>query len=240
MRKYLALLLIVVLGACDKHDPILSGTRIDVFDIGAPRVLDATINNLPDIAYVQNTSDCPYVIKPDNTIWSGDNKIFSGLATDNVVSGTRPPVCRGGFVYAGLTTGELVKVNPKNRQIMWIADVFRPTNMTGGAAVLDIVAPAQIVSGYVYAGGLGGAFCKIADASGTPQWCTWIGTAHPFVIAGNAAYVVDTDKKLSAVRLRDGAIYWRAAVKKSMAPQYADKTVYVGDEKFDAATGQRN
>ena len=238
MRKILVCaFLLLTLVACDKHDPILSGTRIDVFDTGAPRVLNTPVPNLPQNATPSKAKDCSYVQRFDNTIWDGDKKIFSGFATNNFVTGTRKPICFGGYVYAGLSTGELVKVNPENRALMWIADVYRSSNMTGGASVLDIIAPAQILGGHVYAGGLGGAFCKISDSEGAPVWCTNIGVEYPFVIAGDVAYVVDTDKNLNAVRLRDGSVYWRTPVKKPGAPEYSDKIVRVGSEKFDAADG---
>jgi outer membrane protein assembly factor BamB len=238
MRKILGpVFLMFLLVACDKHDPVLPGTRVDVFDTGAPRVLNIAVKNLPENVTATKAKDCPYVQRSDNTIWDGDRKIFSGFQTTNFVTGTRTPVCAGGYIYAGLSTGELVKVNPKNRELMWIADVYRPSNMTGGASVLDIIAPAQIFGGYVYVGGLGGAFCKISDATGVPQWCTNIGVEHPFVIVGDVAYVVDTDNNLNAVRLRDGALYWRVAVKKASAPEYINKTVRVGGETFDAADG---
>lgn len=238
MRKTLTLVFLAfVLVACDKHDPVLPGVRVDVFDTGAPRVLNTTIKTLPERAYAQKAEKCPYTQKSDNTIWDGNRKVFSGLATNTFVDIARSPLCAGGYVYAGLSTGELVKINPKNRSIMWIADIYRQSNMMGGASVLDIIAPAVVYSGYVYAGGLGGAFCKISNESGNQQWCTNIGTAHPFIIAGDAAFVVDTDDNLDAIRLRDGAIYWQTAVKKSVAPEYADKIIRVGTETFDATNG---
>ena len=44
---------------------------------------------------------------------------------------------------------------------MWIADVYSASNMTGGASIVDIVAPIVPYNRAVYAGGLGDAFCKI-------------------------------------------------------------------------------
>ena len=91
---------------------------------------------------------------------------------------------------------------------------------------------------YVYVGGLGYAFCKISDATGNAAWCTNIGVEKPFIITDTVAYVVDTEKKLNAVRLRDGAIYWRTPVKKSRTPKYENKVITVGGEKFNAETGE--
>ena len=159
------------------------------------------------------------------------------MPTNTFVDIVRSPVCSGGYVYAGLSTGELVKFNPKNRQVVWIADVYRQSNMMGGASVLDVIAPAVIYGDYVYAGGLGGVFCKISDESGAVQWCINIGVEHPFVVADSVAYVVDTDDNLNAVRLRDGALYWRTAVKKSAVPEYSNGIVSVSGEKFNAADG---
>lgn len=238
MRKILTTIFLACLVvACDKHDPILSGTRIAIFDTGAPRVLNATVKNLPETSSKTKGASCKYVQRNDNTVWDGDRKIFAGLATNTFVNSVHKPVCAGGYVYAGLSTGELVKFNPKNRQVVWIADVYRQSNMMGGASVLDVIAPAVIYGDYVYAGGLGGAFCKISDESGMTQWCINIGVEYPFVIADSVAYVVDTDGNLNAVRLRDGALYWRAEVQKSAAPEYSNGIVSVSGEKFNAADG---
>lgn len=239
MRNKLAIFTIcgLAVAACDKHDPILPGERSNIFNIKTLDVLNENIPNAPENIVAVEPVDCPYTQKNDNTVWDGERKIFSGFATGNSVAGTRMPVCNGKYVYAGLSTGELVKINPQTRAIVWIADVYRPSNMTGGASVLDIVAPIQIHGKYVFVGGLGDAFCKISDATGTAAWCTNIGVEKPFIITDTVAYVVDTEKKLNAVRLRDGAIYWRRSVKKSRTPKYENQVITVGDEKFDAESG---
>lgn len=229
---------LAALAACDKHDPILPGTRSDVFNTKSIRVLNETVPNLPQNISEKDLQDCPYTQKSDNTIWNDTRKIFSGFPTNNSVNADRVPVCKGGFVYAGLTTGEVVKINGRTRSIAWIADVYRQSNMMGGASILDIVAPIQIIDGYVYAGGLGGAFCKISDASGKSAWCIDISVEKPFVITSGTAFVLDTDNNLDAIRLRDGAIYWRTSVKKSDAPKYQDKKIIIGREKINAETGE--
>lgn len=231
---------LVALGACSKHDPILPGTRSAIFATNAPVVLNQSITDLPATTVADDAdANCPYTQDASNVIKNGDRKIFSGFPTPNSVHSNMRPVCSGKYVYAGLTTGEVVKVDTKTRNIVWIADVFRPSNMTGGASVVDIVAPIMLHNGTVYAGGLGDAFCAINATSGVKKWCTYIGTAHPFVITNAAAFVVGTDDNLYAVRMRDGAIYWRAAVNAQSAPIYGDGTVTVGRQKFDAATGQK-
>lgn len=231
---------LVALGACSKHDPILPGTRSAIFATNAPVVLNQSITDLPATTVADDAdANCPYTQDASNVIKNGDRKIFSGFPTPNSVHSNMRPVCSGKYVYAGLTTGEVVKVDTKTRNIVWIADVFRPSNMTGGASVVDIVAPIMLHNGTVYAGGLGDAFCAINATSGVKKWCTYIGTAHPFVITNAVAFVVGTDNNLYAVRMRDGAIYWRAAVNAQSAPTYGDGTVTVGRQKFDAATGQK-
>ena len=158
---------LVALGACSKHDPILPGTRSAIFATNAPVVLNQSITNLPATTVAGDAdANCPYTQDASNVIKNGDRKIFSGFPTPNSVHSNMRPVCSGKYVYAGLTTGEVVKVDTKTRNIVWIADVFRPSNMTGGASVVDIVAPIMLHNGTVYAGGLGDAFCAINATSG--------------------------------------------------------------------------
>ena len=238
MRKIAAALSILTLAAgCAKHDPILPGQRTAIFEESTQTVTGGVIENLPAMAVVASDAPCPYTQDTSNVIWDGDKKIFSGFPTSNSVKSTQKPVCVGKYVIAGLTTGEVVKVNPKNRQIAWIADVFRPSNMTGGASVLDIIAPIRVFDGAVYAGGLGDAFCRINPKTGTKKWCANIGTAHAFEIAGDAAFVAATDGNLYALRTSDGAAYWMRPIKTQDAVKYANKIVTVGKQTFNAETG---
>lgn len=238
MRKVvLATMALLMVGACSKRDPILPGVRTAIFDNGTPVVLNATIENLPPAATVTGGGNCPYRQDATNTIWDGERKIFSGFATSNSVRSTQSPVCHRGFVVAGLTTGEVVKVNPKNRKVVWVADVYRASNMTGGASVLDIIVPIVVDGEYVYAGGLGDALCKINFQTGAKKWCAQIGVAEPFILAGPAVLVRGTDGAVYAVRTTDGAIYWRTEEGARGTLKYADGVLQIGKTKINAATG---
>ena len=242
MRKnaiFCGLICAVALAACSKHDPILPGVRKSIFETQTVTTTDEKIATLPDAAFEMPTTDCPYTLDANNTIWDGDRKIFSGFPTPNSVARDTKPVCNGNYVYAGLTTGELVKINPASRKIVWIADVYRASNMTGGASVVDIVAPIVIRGANVYVGGLGDAFCKINATTGTKKWCVEIGTAEPFVIAGDVIFVVGADSKLYAIRDNDGAAYWMADIKKQSSPKYNNGKITVGRERFDGLTGEK-
>ena len=228
-----------VLVGCADHDPILPGVRTPVFSMNEVNVLNTEIKNLPENISTPDVTDCHYHQDSANVIWDGDRKIFSGFPTKNSVQSNQTPVCANGYVYAGLTTGEVVKIAPKSRKIIWIADVFRSSNMTGGASIVDIIAPLVIHNGAVYAGGLGDAFCRINATSGQKKWCVDIGVGVPFIVTDNAAFIVATDGNLYAVRTSDGAVYWRTAVRDVVAPVYKDKTIVVGKEKFNAVNGEK-
>ena len=229
---------VVTLLACDKHDPVLPGVRTAIFDTGRIEVKDKTISDVPEVAAMIDNSGCPYTQDSRNVIWDGTRKIFSGFATSNTVAHDMQPVCAGKYVYAGLTTGEVVKINPKNRQILWIADVYRPSNLTGGASMVDIIVPPFPYGVSVYAGSLGGAFCRLSAATGAQDWCVGISVAVPFIIAGNYAFVVATDKNLYAINTSNGEVYWRVAVADQVAPSYEFGVVKVGREKIDISTGK--
>lgn len=239
MRKYTWLFCsIAILCACDKHDPILPGVRTDIFEPSAKQnIINADVSNLPDAAPTRDAAECKYTIDSTNTIRDGDKKIFIGFPAPNSVDVETHPLCDGGYVYAGLNTGNVVKVSPTKRNVIWMTDVYSESNMTGGAATVDIVAPLIIDGAYIYAGGMGDAFCKINKDSGTKKWCAPISTRQPFIVLDNVAYIVGLDDALYAVRLTDGAIYWRTDVKKQNAPIYENKIVTVKKQKFDAVTG---
>lgn len=237
MYRYI-LLLLLVLTACDKHDPILPGVRTAIFDSGAGQnILNITVPDLPDVAPVHDASECKYTIDETNTIRDGERKIFIGFPSPNSMDIETKPVCDSGYVYAGLNTGSVVKIAPNTRRVIWIADVYSESNMTGGAANVDIVAPLIIDGAYMYVAGMGNAFCKINTSNGTKKWCASIGTRHPFILLKNVAYIVGLDNVLYAVRTSDGAIYWRTEIEKNNAPRYENKVVIIGDKKIDASSG---
>lgn len=238
-RIFVIFCCVTVLSACDKHDPILPGVRTPVFDTDEISVQNKTITDIPETAYVVDNSDCSYTQDSNNVVWDGARKIFSGFPTNNTVSATPRPVCSGKYIYAGLTTGELVKLNPKNREIIWIADIYRTSNMTGGASVVDIVAPIVPYGDSVYAGGLGDAFCRVNATSGDKKWCVNIATANPFVIAGNYAFVVSTDNNLYSILLSDGSIFWRAPLEHAGTPEYTTGRVTIGQETFNVESGKK-
>lgn len=239
MRKIGAFCCCMLLVAgCAEHDPILPGVRTPVFNTNNINILNTDIKNLPDnIASIDNT-DCPYTQDSSNVIKKGNQKIFSGFPTNNSVQSNQSPICANGYVYAGLTTGEVVKIAPNSRRVMWIADVFRRSNMTGGAAIVDIIAPLVVHNGALYVGGLGDALCRINMISGEKKWCVDIGVAVPFIVTDNVAFVVGTDNYLYAIRTSDGAAYWRNQIKKQVAPIYENKIITVGDIKINAENGE--
>lgn len=238
MRKIsLIALSVLTLVACDKHDPILPGVRNAIFLENKLNILNVDINNLPDNIPEQQASYCPYTQTQTNVILDGDKKIFSGFPTPNTVACDHKPVCGGKYVYAGLTTGTVVKINPQTRGIVWTADVYKSSNLTGGASVVDIVSPIVLNDKYVYVAGLGDAFCKLDSDTGNKKWCIEIGSSQPLIVLNNVSYIVGTDDNLYAIRNSDGAVYWASPVKQNTAPEYEDKQIIVGAQVFDAESG---
>jgi outer membrane protein assembly factor BamB len=240
MKRSLAIILCALaVVACDKHDPILPGERTPIFDTGTVKVLNRDIDiKLPGDAFHMNEVQCKYTQDASNVVWDGERKIFSGFPTNNSVKSNQKPVCSGKYVYAGLTTGELVKINPKTRQIIWIADIYRGSNMTGGASVLDIVAPIVVRENSVYVGGLGDAFCELEAGTGNKKWCVNISVPVAFEIIGNVGYVAAADNYLYAVNLANGDVWWRTSIDAIEKPIYQDGKVVVKKQKFNAKTGK--
>ena len=239
MRKTTALICCMfAMCACDKHDPVLPGVRNAIFDTVSVKVLNQDINNVPESAFVFENTGCTYTQDSSNIIWDGERRVFSGFATNNSVDSNQKPVCDGKYLYAGLTTGEVVKLNPKTRQIMWIADVYSNSNLTGGASMVDIVAPIVPYKNNVYAGGLGNAFCKINATSGVKQWCVDISVPVPFVIAGDYAFVVGVDNYLYAISVKNGDVFWRTLVAAQAAPIYEKGVISVRKQQINAENGK--
>jgi len=157
------------LAACGgSKDPVLPGDRAPIFKSGDLKVLD---KDPGDLGAALESEKCDYRIDGANMIWSGGERIFAGLPTESEIAVNKDVICRRNFIYAGLSTGELVKVNAKTRRMEWAADIFAARLPTGGYPFMDIIAAPIYNKGFVYAGGLGGAFCKVRDSDGKKIWC---------------------------------------------------------------------
>ena len=185
---------LLFLGACSTPDPILEGDRSPIFKQDALVVLDEKVL---DLGNVLTPTNCEYAVDANNRIWHGNVRIFSGLPTEAKIKVDKKTACNGKNVYAGLSTGELVKVNATSREMAWAVDIFQPFSPTKNAMFLDIIATPVYHAGFVYAGGLGNQFCKVRDSDGKKIWCL------PVAVV---AIVKSTDK-FHVIKSADGAMY---------------------------------
>jgi outer membrane protein assembly factor BamB len=206
----LAALSVAATVGCTSYDPILEGKRVPVFRPDAPIILGRRID---DLGGAVSEKECGYSIAGNNQIWRDkDNaRIFAGLPTESKIDAPKRVVCGGDFIYAGLSTGELVKVNAKTRDLAWTADVFAEHLPVGGSPFLDIIAAPTVNGGFVYAGGLGGAFCKLRETDGKKVWCLPISAQAVLKKTDKFHFVLSADNDLFAVS-NDGKIYWTANV----------------------------
>lgn len=239
MKKICAFLLCCAgLVGCSKHDPILPGVRHDVFDSSEVVITNQSVPDLSQQKNIYGDDTCEYRQDLLNNIWLGDKKVFDGFATESVVKTNRAPVCDGRFVYAGLSDGQVVKINTNNNKVVWTADVFKGHSMTGGTAVVDIVARIGVDGKSVLAGGLGDAWCKLRADNGTVLWCLDISVPLDFIVVDNFAFVVGADNNLYAVNVDTGRAYWKAEVKKQVVPSWNGVNIVVGKQKFNYHTGE--
>ncbi|MCL2017986.1 MAG: PQQ-like beta-propeller repeat protein [Alphaproteobacteria bacterium] len=238
------ILLSALLYSCSKTDPILPGERHSIFNIGGVTILNQPAPETEKIYREATATDWIFEQNQDNTIWKVQNgnreRVFSGLATPASVSGKRTPVWDKKYVYAGLSTGEVIKINQATRNLEWLADVYRSSAMTGGAPILDIVAPVIVHGDAVYVGGLGGEFCRLHDRDGRKVWCVNISTGVPFLVTSRVSFVVATDNHLYAIDNKNGDIYWQAEIRKQAAPEMEENKIKVAREKFDAISGENS
>ncbi|MCL2737383.1 MAG: PQQ-like beta-propeller repeat protein, partial [Alphaproteobacteria bacterium] len=222
--------MLLLLAACSKTDPVLPGTRHPIFHAGGINLLDRAV---PDsaLADIRETGiyDNTYRQDSNNVVWRDTERVFSGLPTSARVAGERRPMVAGDHIIAGLSTGEVVKVNRNTKEPEWVADVFRTSAMTGGSSILDIVAPVVIENDrFIYAGGLGNAFCKLDFNTGARIWCADIGVGKPFIVRAGVSYVVGTNGFLYAIDTRLGDAFWRAEIRRQAEPKISGNVIAVG------------
>lgn len=240
MKKLsLFLLCVLVVSACSKRDPILPGERTDIFDSYEVNVKNKELPDLSaDITNISGDADCIYKQDAQNVIWSGDKKIWSGFSTNNAVKSEQSPICDGNFIYTGLSTGEVVKINTVSHRLVWGTDIYRVNNLTGGASMVDIIAHIGINGPYVYAGSLGDSFCKLNAKNGNKVWCINISVPVDFIMVDDFIFVVGTDNNLYAINKQNGDVYWKTEIKKQVQPKYDGKNIIIGHQKINYKNGK--
>jgi outer membrane protein assembly factor BamB len=226
--------------SCAKYDPVLPGDRVPIF---GDEVHIRNVAVPPEVSarafaagFAPNAPDPTYNQSADNIITDARGQtVFSGFPTAAHVSGKRGVIARDGYVYAGLSTGEVVKIASKSRKVKWTADIFKTTAVTGGSEIMDIIAPLVVDGKFVYAGGLGGAFCKLKESDGSKVWCDWIGVASPFSVYGELAFVIATDSFLYVIDADRGQIYSRHATRCTSVPEL----VAENDAYFVTCSGRK-
>ncbi|MDR0449464.1 MAG: PQQ-like beta-propeller repeat protein [Rickettsiales bacterium] len=214
-----------MLGACDKKDPILPGERIPVFhDSGKLKEKDARVGELiGKVVSPAATNSCtmdPGLRRGDGCVGGGDDKlyimsddnvltrksdgkiIFRGFPTAAKAGAAALPIVSGKFIFIGLSTGEVLKINKDTGEILWSADLGGRSLLTGGSLVSDI-SVLRLSGGALYAASLGGVLARIDAANGDVVWTANIGTIHPIFISGRALAVIDSDK-LIVLDSKDG------------------------------------
>ena len=194
--------LLTILWSCEKHDPILSGIRTPIFNNEQVQLIKDRVS----IGDPIKPEPCEYTINSDNTIWKDGSRIFAGLPTSSDFKVDKKVICHDDFIYAGLSTGELIKVDAKTRKPEWIANIFSDKIVTGGTPFLDIIATPVYNNGFIYAGGLGDAFCKVRDSDGKKVWCLPISVQNILITTKNFNVLKTADEQTIAVS-NDGKAY---------------------------------
>lgn len=224
---------------CSKRDPILPGERHDIFGTENINIVNKTVPVLSkSMKNIHGNESCDFTQDATNTVWRGDKKVFKGFATDDSVKTNQKPVCVDGFVYTGFSNGEIIKLNAHNNRVVWMADVYKENTLTGGSSIVDIIARIGVDKNFVYAGGLGDAFCKFKNINGDKVWCINISVPVDFMLVDDFAFVVGADNNLYAIDVRDGTVYWKTEVKKQVAPKYDGQYIIIGREKINYTDGQ--
>ena len=192
----------MLLAACSKSDPVLPGDRVSIFRTDAPNIIATPPT---DLGKTLEPKKCDFTLDSDNRIWRGERRIFAGLPTDSKIKIERKTMCNGGYVYAGLSTGELVKVNAESRNVEWVAEIFSKNSPTSASPFLDIIATPVYADGFVYAGGLGNAFCKIRDKDGAKSWCLPLITTE--ILRATDKFAIIKTPELTLAVSRDGKVF---------------------------------
>jgi len=214
MRKYFVLILpalFVAMAGCDKKDPILPGVRVPVFhnnlEMKESKATAAELMGKEKGNRTKGEAEQLYEMSENNILTrkSDGRVILRGFPTATKAGPAAEPIVSGNFIYAGLSTGEVLKIRRANGEIIWTVDLGGRSLLTGGSLLSDI-SVMKLDGNFLYVSGVGGTFGKLRSTTGEAVWVSGVGTMNEIFISGNLIAFVDLDGRLVMLDARDGSL----------------------------------
>lgn len=173
-------------------------------------------------------------------IWS-----YSGIGQSASIIGNVSPAVAKDVVVAPYPSGEVVALQSKNGEAMWVESLAGSRALSSLRALNNTARPV-IAGGVVYAVGNSGRMVATSEKSGQRIWTQNVRSIQMPWVAGDAIYVVDTGGRMLAINRKNGKVRWMTRLdgaKTWYGPVLAGGKAWAVSSKgklvgVDAATGR--
>jgi len=155
--------------------------------------------------FVVTQSNEVYALKQDDgtEAWT-----FLGIEETAGVLSAASPAISGNTVVVPFSSGEVMALNIKTGEPVWIDAVARAFRTLAVSGLADVSASPVISGGTVYATGVAGRTIAASLKTGERQWEQNLGSVHTPVASGNALFMVDLDDRMIAINRETGDPMW--------------------------------
>ncbi|MBO6757044.1 MAG: PQQ-binding-like beta-propeller repeat protein [Roseibium sp.] len=127
--------------------------------------------------------------------------------TAGLLSAANPAVS-GDRVIVPFSSGEIMALDIKTGEPIWIDGVSRGLRTLALSGLADVSASPVISGTTVYATGVAGRTIAASVRTGQREWSKDIGSVHTPVVSGNAIFMIDLDDRMVALDRSNGDTLW--------------------------------
>jgi len=134
--------------------------------------------------------------------------------TAGLLSAANPAVS-GNRVVVPFSSGEIMALDIKKGEPVWIDGVTRGLRTMALSGLADVSASPVIAGGTVYATGVSGRTIASSLKTGQRIWAVDLGSVHTPVVSGSAVFMVDLDNRMVALNRKTGDTLWTTVLPRS-------------------------
>lgn len=118
------------------------------------------------------------------------------------------PAISGNRVIVPFSSGEIMALDIKKGEPVWIEGVARGFRTLALSGLADVSASPVISGDTVYATGVAGRTVAVSLKSGQRQWGVDLGSVHTPIVSGSAVFMIDLDNRMVALSRKTGDTLW--------------------------------
>lgn len=139
---------------------------------------------------------------------------FAGIEETAGVLSAANPAISGNNVIVPFSSGEIMAINIKSGEPVWVDGVARGFRTLALSGLADVSASPVVSGKTAYATGVAGITVAVDVRSGQRQWSQQLGSVHTPVVSGNALFMVDLDDRMVALDKSNGETLWATQLPK--------------------------